>query len=76
MLWNKDKAEPDKVDRGIRQEAVIVLSQIISTHLPERVTCKQRREVDERFAKHLRAEHSRQGPQEGRPRVLEEQPGA
>lgn len=41
-------------------------------HLLERLTCKQRFEVGERFAKHLREEHPMQGPKEGRPGGLEE----
>lgn len=41
-------------------------------HLPERLTCKKRFEVGERFAKHPREEHSMQGPKEDRPGVLEE----
>lgn len=40
------------------------------------MTCKQIFEVGERFAKHLREEDFRQGPNEGGPSVLEEEQGA
>lgn len=41
-------------------------------HLLERMTRKQRFEAGERFARHLREKHSRQGPKEGKPDVQEE----
>lgn len=70
------KAEQGKEDPGVRRGAVTILSSVISIPLLERVTCRQRPEVGERFAKHLREEHSRQGPKEGGPGLLEEQQGA
>lgn len=54
MPWKKDKALQDKSDPGVTRGQFRILNRAINIHHLERMTCKQRFEVGERFAQHLR----------------------
>ena len=54
MPWKKDKALQDKSDPGVTRGQFRILNRAINIHHLERMTGKQRFEVGERFAQHLR----------------------